>query len=174
MAGFSSLKFQNIMRSSETCNELILDWPSVRPKRVTFSLENNSVRSVSKSRQERRETWHSRADQEKFKRDALRDAQFFRALRNSNERIDPSVYEDKVCAWGLEKAIFKTEAFEMIKNKKLLVKSVVSIYGLRDIHPNLSSIENEAAATSRELSASSNEQAHKIALLHEKSTKKLR
>ncbi len=168
------MEYSKMKGPEAVCNELILDWPSVRPKRVTFALENNTVRLVSKSQQERRETWHSRVDQKQFKKDALRDAQFFRALRESAERMDPSVYENRVCAWGLEKAIFQTEAYDMIKNKKLLVKSVVSIYGLRDNHPNLSAIEEEAATASRELAEFSKDQARKIALLHEKSVKKLR
>lgn len=149
-------------------NDLIVDWPSTesKPKRVTFALKHNSSHPSAKNSQERRLTWYSREEKGQFKNNALRDAEFFRRLRNSTKKIDPFVYEERACAWGLEKAIFVTEAHDSKEKRKALVRSVLGIHE-RSYHDNLSDIEEEVSTLSKQFSEAAVLKARKIGILHE-------
>jgi len=132
---------------------------------VAFALESSTTYFFYKSNGEKRDSWYTRKDQEEFRKSALRDAAFFRALKRSRQRIDPSIYEEKACIWGLEKAISRQKTVQSIKNKMALVRAVIEIHGSSNVRSDVYTVEEEAADASRQLSKASKCQAYEIALI---------
>lgn len=155
--------------------ELIVDWPSATgsSKTVAFALESSTTYFFYKTKRAKRESWYTRKDQEQFRSNALRDAAFFRALKHSRQGIDPSIYDEKVCFWGLEKAMCRQKAVQSIKNKMALVRAVIEIRALSNVRLDVYTVEEEAADISRQLSKASKRQAYEIALLQEQKAKKI-
>ncbi|KAL7461022.1 hypothetical protein ACHAXS_003922 [Conticribra weissflogii] len=147
-------------------SDLIVGWSS-KPCGVEFILEDNVVHRIPrKTREEKPALWNSSSDKDRFKQAALRDAQFYRKLRNTKRTIDPALYEDRACAWGLENAISVAEAHRSIENKNILVRRVLEIQECHRGSPD--EIEELIAAESRKLSQFSRDRAHKIGLFYAK------
>ena len=152
--------------------ELIVDRPR-KSSRVTFALENNTVHPISKSKSEdKRSLWYSKVERNGFKKNAIQDAIFFRQLKNSNEEIDSSLYEDRVCAWGLENAICPTTASIKVMIRNGVRKSVLSMQEIQDC--NGSSDKNLIAFMSSDSSRLLQDQSHKIGMYYENEVRKMR
>mmetsp|Transcript_5576 Transcript_5576/g.12159 ORF Transcript_5576/g.12159 Transcript_5576/m.12159 type:complete len:202 (+) Transcript_5576:95-700(+) len=147
-------------------SDLIVGWSSKRCG-VEFVLDDNVVHLIPrKTSEEKPALWNSSSDKDRFKQTALRDAQFYRKLRKTKRTIDPALYEDRACAWGLENAVSVAEAHRSIENKNRLVRRVLEVQechlGSRD------EIEELIAAESRKLSQFSRDRAHKIGVFYAK------
>ena len=175
-------------------SELIVDWPckpslvrlvskknndhpiykskeEKRSSRVRFVLEKNTIHPIYKSKEEKRASWDTKVEKSKFKKNALRDIAFLRKLRSSKKDVDPSLYEDRVCSWGLETGISRTdkEQIVMIKNyvhkSVLLMQEIQANNGTRD--------ENLIALMLRDASKVLQVRAQKIGLHYEDEVRKM-
>ncbi len=100
--------------------------PSNKSGRVVFALEKNRDHVLRKSSEECRSTWYGEEDIMRFRRNALRDAQFYRYIRYENAAVDLIQFEDQVCSWGLEKNISHRTAMTTNELKKRVAEAVLA------------------------------------------------
>ncbi len=148
---------------TDTVNKLLVDWPERKNVRVTFKLENNTTRVFEKTGHEYKSLlWYSEKDKKSSKKEALREAHFFRCLARRHERVDHSLWEDRVCPWGLENAISDRTAIDVAVVKKKNRDAVLSVQADCDVNNS-----DLIAAASRKHSRFSEERARKLGLFYE-------
>ncbi|KAL7467309.1 hypothetical protein ACHAXS_007558 [Conticribra weissflogii] len=96
-----------------------------RNLRVRFDLYD-TIHVVRRTREEKHSTWYNNDDKKRFMKNAIRDATFFRQLRSQDPDADLSLYDNRVCSWGLEKNISERTAARAIELKKQVVVAVLA------------------------------------------------
>lgn len=122
--------------------KLIVDWPgkaSARndgtrsyeegtTQRVTFALGNNVVRHFQKNDETDNDAaWYSEKEMDEFKESVANDVTFFRRLRRIKKKVPKELYEDHVCAWGLEKYISHSATVRAREIKDEVCRSVLFV-----------------------------------------------